>query len=259
MGIDDKTTFIKNDCFIQQLYDNDSPSGKFSLLEKEVRKAGFNAALYTFIPKLSQLSNSLEPVFQYSNIYQQRMRDYKNNQTYRDDFVIRLFELGNTQCIDWWEISKQIELTKKEKHANHKTKEHFGVSRGISFPTLNNDMGIAYVSVIKLKDNTSNNDISSEMLAYLNKCSQVYHDHAMTHQDLRYHFILPILRTLTPKKVTLIEYLISGKPINCISKHENISTRYAEKLLIETRKQFGNISTNELIYLMGCLNIAEYI
>ena len=44
-----------------------------------------------------------------------------------------------------------------------------------------------------------------------------------------------------------------------ISDNEDITTRYAEKLLIELRKQFGNISTNELIYLLGLLNISEHI
>ena len=44
-----------------------------------------------------------------------------------------------------------------------------------------------------------------------------------------------------------------------ISDHEDISTRYAEKLLIELRKQFGNITSNELIYLLGLLNISEHL
>ncbi len=81
----------------------------------------------------------------------------------------------------------------------------------------------------------------------------------MIHQDARYKFILPILKTLTPKKIILIKYLISGKPMKYISDNEDITTRYAEKLLIELRKQFGNITTNELIYLLGLLNISEHL
>lgn len=44
-----------------------------------------------------------------------------------------------------------------------------------------------------------------------------------------------------------------------IADNEEISTRYAEKLLIELRKHFENISTNESIYLFGLLNISEYL
>ncbi len=44
-----------------------------------------------------------------------------------------------------------------------------------------------------------------------------------------------------------------------ISKEANITIRYAEKLLVEFRKDFGNISNNELIYFLGLLSITEYL
>ncbi len=81
----------------------------------------------------------------------------------------------------------------------------------------------------------------------------------MIHQDARYIVILLILQTLTPKKIIIIKYLISGIRMKYIADNEEISTRYAEKLLIELRKHFENISTNESIYLFGLLNISEYL
>jgi FixJ family two-component response regulator len=81
----------------------------------------------------------------------------------------------------------------------------------------------------------------------------------MVHQDSRYEFILPILESLTPKKKMVLKYLISGKPMKNIAEEADITTRYAEKLLVELRKDFGNISINELIYFLGLLNITEYL
>jgi FixJ family two-component response regulator len=81
----------------------------------------------------------------------------------------------------------------------------------------------------------------------------------MTHQDARYKFILPILESLTPKKKIVLKYLISGQPMKNITDDSDITTRYAEKLLVELRKDFGDISKNELIYFLGLLNITEYL
>ena len=259
MGSNNHLTSIENKYFVQDLYDTTCLSKKFSLLEKEIQKSGFDGALYTFIPKLSRLSNSLEPVFQHSESYDEVMINYKKNNYSRDDFVIRLVEEGKTDIIDWWELAEKIELTKKEKHVNKVAKEQYGITKGISFPTLSNDLGFAGVSMISFKESFSNKTIDTKILDHLGKCSRQYHDHALIHQDSRYKFILPILKTLTTKKIILIKYLISGKPMKYISDHEEISTRYAEKLLIELRKQFGNITTNELIYLLGLLNISEHL
>lgn len=215
--------------------------------------------LYTFIPKLTRLSVSLQPVFQHTDSYLPFLKNYQKNNFSRYDFVIRLVEEGKLDTIDWWEEAAKIELSKKEKYVNHIAKETYGITKGISFPTLSNDMGFAGVSIISFKDSYANKIINADAIRHLKKCSRQYHDHAMIHQDARHKFILPILQTLTPKKVLLIKYLISGKPMKYISDEVDISTRYAEKLLIKLRKQFGNITTNELIYLLGLLNISEYL
>jgi len=52
--------------------------------------------------------------------------------------------------------------------------------------------------------------------------------------------------------------LITGQPKKTIAD-VGVTERYADKLLMELRKTFGDISTNELIYLLGLLNITEYL
>ncbi|WP_299875983.1 autoinducer binding domain-containing protein [uncultured Cocleimonas sp.] len=259
MDLNENSTFIQNKYFIQNLYDAETLTDKFSLLEKEITNSGFCGALYTFIPKLTRLTTSLQPVFQHTDSYQPIINYYHKNDFSRHDFIIRLIEEGILHTIDWWEEANKMDLSKKEQQLITVVKETYGITKGFTFPTLSNDLGYAAVSIISFEDSYTNKTVNADILEHLKKCSRLYHDHAMIHQDARYKFILPILKTLTPKKIALIRYLISGKPMKNISKEVDISTRYAEKLLIEIRKQFGNISTNELIYLLGLLNIPEYI
>jgi len=249
----------QNKPFIQRLYDSNTLDKKFSELEHEVTLAGFDGVLYTFIPKLSRLSKSLQPVFQFSKTYSEIVENYQKQNFARNDFTIRLVEKGKLSIIDWWVEAKKISLNKEEKNVIKITKEKFGISKGITFPTLSNDMGIAGVSIINFKPEYANKKIDSEILEHLKTCCRIYHDHTLIHQDARYEFILPILETLTPKKKSVLKHLISGQPMKSITKESNITTRYAEKLLVELRKDFGDISKNELIYYLGLLNITEYL
>jgi len=120
-------------------------------------------------------------------------------------------------------------------------------------------MGFAGVSIISFSKKHVNKEINPDLLEHLKTCSKMYHDHTMAYQDARYEFILPILDSLTPKKKIVLKHLISGQPMKNITGEANITIRYAEKLLIELRKEFGNISKNELIYFLGLLNITKYL
>jgi len=245
--------------FVQRLYDSKTFEEKFSALEYEVTLSGFDGILYTFIPKLSRLTESLQPVFQYSKSYTEIVNNYQKHDFNKSDFTIRLVEEGKLSIIDWWMEAEKTLLSKEEKHVNKVTKEKFGVSKGITFPTLNNDMGMAGASIISFKPEYANKQIDPALLQHLKTCCRMYHDHTMIHQDARYEFILPILDSLTPKKKLVLKHLISGQPMKNITKEADITTRYAEKLLVELRKNFGDISKNELIYYLGLLNINEYL
>jgi hypothetical protein len=245
--------------FVQRLYDSKTLDEKFSALEFEVCNAGFDAVLYTFIPRLSLLKESLQPVFQFSQAYTEIIENYQKNDFSENDFTIRLVEDGNLATIDWWNEAEKLALTKKEQHVIDVTKDEFNVSKGITFPTLSNDQGIAGVSMISFNKDYLHKKIDTKILEYLKICCRQYHDYTMVHQDARYKFILPILQALTPKKKIVLKHLISGQPMKNIANESDITTRYAEKLLVELRKDFGNISKNELIYFLGLLNITEYL
>lgn len=239
-----------------QLYEAQSCEEKFSILEKITEDSGFDGVLYTFIPKLSRLIN-LRPFFQFSNSYKKIVENYQLNNFSQNDFILRLLEEGISKPIDWWEVSRTLKLSKEEEHVNYVTRNQFGVIKGISFPTLNSDLGLAGVSIISFNPNYENKKIEEKTLTNLHKSIRIYHDHMMIHQDDRYQFILPLLNSLTAKQKIVIKHLISGQPMKNIEGF-GVTERYGEKLLYELRKNFGDITKNELIYLLGLLNISEY-
>jgi len=248
---------FKHKSIATSLYDTDCIDEKFAILEQVVKDAGFDAILYTFIPKLSRLIN-LQPVFRFSNGYAQFIEHYHKNNFSKHDFLLRLLEEGITDPVDWWEKAALMDLTEEEKHVNNTARHKFGITKGLGFPTLGSNLGLAGVSIISFKKEDENRQIEPEIINSLHKNSRIYHDHMMVHQDDRYSFILPLLDSLTPKKKIVIKHLISGQPMKNI-EDQGVTERYGEKLLLELRKSFGDITKNELIYLLGLLNITEYL
>ncbi len=72
-------------------------------------------------------------------------------------------------------------------------------------------------------------------------------------------FIQPLLERLNDTRRKVLKHLVSGHPMKTIPDTSGISQRYAEKVLIDVRKEFGNISTNELIYILGMVHIHEHL
>lgn len=247
---------MKYEGIAEKLYNAADMEKKFQVLEAVVLNAGFDALLYTFIPKLALKAESIKPVFQYSEHYKPFIEHYFEHDYNKHDFLIRLVESGEMDFIDWWEVAESIELSSEEKHVNSVARHDFGISKGITFPTLSSDAGIAGVCAVQIDRKVE--PVNKELLRYLQACSRVYHDHMIINQDDRYNFILPILESLTPRKKAVLKHLISGKPMKKIVE-QGISERYADKLLFELRKEFGNISKNEFIYMLGLLNISEYL
>lgn len=249
-----------NKSFIQHLHDSTTLDEKFSVLECEVESSNFDGVAYTFIPKLSQLTNSLQPVYQYSTSFKKLVAYYQKNKLYQNDMLIRLIkESKKLDILDWVDDSRKATLSPEEQIIKEVAKERFKVTKGFTFPTLCNDMGYAGVNIISFDKEYTEKKIDPNLLNHLKHCCKLYHDHIMTHQDARYQFILPILDSLTPKKKIVLKYLISGQPMKNITNSEDITTRYAEKLLVELRRDFGDISKNELIYFLGLLNISEHL
>jgi len=60
-------------------------------------------------------------------------------------------------------------------------------------------------------------------------------------------------------KRKVLKHLLSNQPMKTIPETEGISQKYAEKVILMMRKEFGDISTNELLYILGMVHIHQYL
>ena len=80
----------------------------------------------------------------------------------------------------------------------------------------------------------------------------------MSQEGMRF-FIEPLLERLNDTKRKVLKHLLSNQPMKTIPETEGISQKYAEKVILMMRKEFGDISTNELLYILGMVHIHQYL
>ena len=109
------------------------------------------------------------------------------------------------------------------------------------------------------KDINAFKELKRQSLNDLQILANEYHSHILKSKDDLLFFILPLLENLTETKKRVLKHLMSGQPMKTIPQTYDISQRFAEKTLVNIRKDFGNISTNELMYILGMVNMHEYL
>jgi hypothetical protein len=90
-------------------------------------------------------------------------------------------------------------------------------------------------------------------------CANRYHTRIIqSNEDMRF-FIAPLLENLSETKKNVLRHMMSGEPMKNIPEVYGITHRYAEKVLLTIRREFGDISTNELMYILGMTNMKEFL
>ncbi|RBP83944.1 hypothetical protein EBI01_09230 [Marinomonas rhizomae] len=235
-------------------------SDSFENLTDEIEKIGFDAVLYSFYPRPMYLNSAVQPVLHFSEGFSSFVQYYIKNDYGNRDFVLRLASQGRRTPIDWWEEISLGNVTREEKNVTVDAKEKFGISNGLSVPIFYGKFAIAGISVITKKTESQYfKDLKVSSMVDLERLSRSYHYKVMeSKEDLRF-FIAPLLETFTAKKIMVLKHLLNGEALTEIEHHYPISRRYAEKLLLNIREEFGGISTNELMYMLGTINIDEYL
>ena len=101
--------------------------------------------------------------------------------------------------------------------------------------------------------------LKKKSLPELTTLASNYHSRIiMSEEDMRF-FIEPLLKRLNDTKKKVLKHLLSNQPMKTISETEGISHKYAEKVILKMRKEFGDISTNELLYILGMVHIHQYL
>ena len=206
------------------------------------------------------INSNVQPVLHYSDSFAPYIAHYLKNDYGNRDFVLRLALQGHREPIDWWEEIEAGNVTKEEEEVTQDSKQNFNIQQGLSIPVLYGTFAIAGISVISMdKDINAFKELKRQSLNDLQILANEYHSHILKSKDDLLFFILPLLENLTETKKRVLKHLMSGQPMKTIPQTYDISQRFAEKTLVNIRKDFGNISTNELMYILGMVNMHEYL
>ncbi len=233
-------------------------SEEFEELTSKIIKLGFDALLYSFFPKPLYLSEGVQPLFHFSARYEPYLQRYIEQDYVSRDFVARLALEGRRDHIDWWEEINAGNVTPDELEVTLDGKANFGIQNGLSIPVLFGSYAISGISVISMNEDADQyRKIKENALPKLKKYANDYHAHIVKSKTELLFFIDPLIDSLSEKKKMVVKHLLSGLPMKTIPQTHDITQRFAEKTLITIRQEFGNISTNELLYILGLAKAHE--
>jgi len=243
--------------FAITLYTANNYDEAFDAYFQLVQKTGFDSVCYSYMPQIMTASQlSLSPIIKIGGaLYETFLHDYLEKELLNTDPVVRLIKNGKTETIDWWEEAQKGDFTENEYAQLELIKNHYGIPNGITIPTMSGQRGIAGGSFVTTLEGSAYEALKDEYLPTLEVATKMFHDFTISHPQSLNTFVLPLFPELTTKEIQVIQYLLTGKPMKGIDEVTGISTKYAEKLLTNIRKKFGNISTNELIHQIGIFDI----
>jgi hypothetical protein len=199
-------------------------------------------------------------MLQFSDSFAPYVSHYLEQNYGNRDFILRLALEGRATPIDWWEEIANGNVTEEEREVTEDAKVNFGIQHGLSIPVLSGSFAIAGISVISMnKDINHFRQLKHDSIDALIKQASGYHTSiTMSEESMRF-FIEPLLERLNETKRKVLKHLMSGAPMKTIPDTAGISQRYAEKVVLGLKQEFGDISTNELIYILGMVQIHKYL
>ncbi len=232
----------------------------FDQLTSEINRLGYDGVLYSFFPRPMYLNSKIQPVLQYSDGYAPFVSHYLENNYGNRDFILRLALEGRNTPINWWEEIASGDVSPEEAEVTLDSRQNFGIQHGISIPVLSGSFAIAGISVIcKSGDDEHFEKLNDRSLSELKALASSYHTKIIMSQEGMRFFIEPLLERLNDTKRKVLKHLLSNQPMKTIPETEGISQKYAEKVILMMRKEFGDISTNELLYILGMVHIHQYL
>lgn len=232
----------------------------FTALTDAITDLGFDGVLYSFYPKPMYMSKDVQPVSHYSDSLAPFVAHYIENNYGNCDFVLRLALQDWRKPIDWWEEINAGHVTREERAVTEDARKNFGIQYGISIPALRGKFAVAGISVISKNSSGSHfQKLKKTHLAQLFSLSSDYHNTVFHSRESLRFFIKPLLDSLNDTQKIVLRHVLTFKPMKSIPHTWGITPRYAEKVMLNIRHEFGNITTNELLYILGFLNLDDYL
>lgn len=253
--------------FAESLVGANDIQAAFNLMSAEANRLGFEAALYTYIPKIMVgTENALMPVFQVSdNFSQGYLAHYEEAHFYKDDPLIKAVNDGVNYPIEWWG-----DLCKSYMNANTNSKEvmevsrDYGINNGVSLPLHASRQGLAGASFI-VEEKSGFNSLLNEKLPQLHLVASLYNNLVLANAGYIGKFITPVFASLNSLEIQLLAGLAQGKTHADIAKELSRSSKYLEQVMSRIRRKVSGVNEsgkpalnrNQLMYYAGLANIIE--
>jgi len=258
MAIDHKliSSFVSEMQFSYSESESISLEQHFSVYEKFLRQLGYDGATYSFVPKIQiEVMKDLPAIFLSTSAYPIGfIEQYTAERLDQNDFTVRKILAGEMIPMDWREHEINGWVSEIEANVIKLARDKYGIKNAISIPMLYEEKGLAGASVISYLNDDAFNKLKEKTLDSLLSITRLFHVRISSEEDLTYKFILPVLKNLSEKEITILSYKASGKLMVNIEDETGISSSFAANLLSRLRKRLGGINTERLMYLMGLLN-----
>jgi len=255
--------------YIESLYQTENFDQAFSIFEAQVIKLGFDAVLYTYIPRILLDSNfSKKPVYKVSQNYSRPyLSHYADARFDQNDPLIKAIKDGTQEPIDWWgRISKTYMDSNKASQEVIATSRDYGIANGITLPTMSENKGISGASFISTEQRHYNK-LKTESLDMLKLCTKLFHSMVVSSACHMGEFVKPVIDALSDTERRFICKLAQGKSPSQIAAELGKSEKYLEQVMLKMRRKFSGdepddpltINRNQVLYYAGLINLIDSI
>lgn len=249
--------------FLYDLYHQSTVEGKFSVFDKYIKRLGFEAAVYSVMPRLQYESNYyLDPVFISSAEFSKKFLDhYSEGKLSEDDFTIRKINDNFLDPLDWREHEKLGLVSPNELDLIKLARVDYGITNAISVPTMNAEAGFSGASIVSSDKDTSFQKLLREKQYDLKFITYRFHQAIMEGTSVPAEFVKAFIDHFSPNEIGIICHLAAGKPYkNAVDTVDVNSSKSAYHALSNLRKnKFRHkISRDRLLYLSGLIDISRF-
>lgn len=230
----------------------------FDILTQAAESLGFDGALYMYMPIFfADPKVNFSPIMQISSRYGTNyVKHYHEHQFIEHDHMIQVAVNGENRLINWFEDVEILPLSNRSIEVLE-TARYFGIRNGFSFPTFLSEQIFAAASFICRKNDAFFMEICQPNIQLMRALTNIFHAKVILEKHYQKIFITPFVNQLTPTKISILEGLRTGKNIKTIAHELDVSNKYIQNLMSDIRHDFGDVSRDRLMYLLGAIDLVD--